>query len=184
MPVKIGGPAEHNFDQPLGLLSDCHRRIERFLAVLVRIAEDAGGRALHEDEIGPLTTALRYFREAAPRHTADEEESLFPRMRACASTEIGAALERVAALESDHTSASRLHSDVDELFTEWQNGGMITPEKEDRLRRNLEELAALYSEHIRLEDEFVFPLAGRTLDRDTQRAIGREMAQRRGIHMR
>ena len=28
-----------------------------------------------------LESALRYFREAAPKHTADEEESLFPRLR-------------------------------------------------------------------------------------------------------
>ena len=38
MLLKIGGPPEHGFDQPLGLLSDCHRRIEHFLFVLSTIA--------------------------------------------------------------------------------------------------------------------------------------------------
>ena len=38
MPVRIGGRPEHGFDEPLGLLSDCHRRIERFLGVLAAVA--------------------------------------------------------------------------------------------------------------------------------------------------
>ena len=46
MAVKIGATPEHSFEQPLGLLSDCHRRIELFLGVLTRIAEDARGGAL------------------------------------------------------------------------------------------------------------------------------------------
>lgn len=119
MPVKIGAAPEHNFDQPLELLSDCHRRIERFLAVLSQVAEGARGRALGADEKRSLTTALRYFREAAPRHTADEEESLFPRMRACGGPEVAAALDRVATLEADHVRANQLHADVDEIFSEW-----------------------------------------------------------------
>jgi hypothetical protein len=36
---------------------------------------------LNEEQRGAFEAALRYFREAAPKHTADEEESLFPRLR-------------------------------------------------------------------------------------------------------
>jgi hypothetical protein len=38
-------------------------------------------RPLTEETRAALETALRYFREAAPKHTADEEESRFPRLR-------------------------------------------------------------------------------------------------------
>src|SRR6478672_9023307 len=107
MAVRIGGTPEHSFEQPLGLLSDCHRRIELFLGVLTRIAEDARGGALAEQRCSALMTALRYFREAAPKHTADEEQSLFPRMRACKGAEVEAALDRVAALEVDHRRADQ-----------------------------------------------------------------------------
>src|SRR5215831_2910563 len=141
MPVKIGAALEHNFDQPLELLSDCHRRIESFLAVLSQIAATARGRALGEDESRSLSTALKYFREAAPRHTADEEESLFPRMRTCGGEEVAAALERVDALEADHGRASQLHAEVDEIFSEWQALGVIEHAKEQRLRQDLTELA-------------------------------------------
>jgi hemerythrin-like domain-containing protein len=184
MPVKIGADREHSFDQPLELLSDCHRRIERFLAVLSQIAEAAGGRALGEDERRSLTTALKYFREAAPRHTADEEESLFPRMRTRGGEEAAASLARVDALEADHGRASRLHAEVDEIFSDWLVRGEIEPGRQERLRLDLADLAALYSEHIRIEDQLVFPFAGRILDSETRLEIGREMAKRRGLHIR
>ena len=81
MPIVIGAKRESDFTDPIGMLGDCHRRIEMFLNVLVRVAEQAQGEALNEEQRGALETALRYFREAAPKHTADEEESLFPRLR-------------------------------------------------------------------------------------------------------
>ena len=43
MPIQIGQRADHGFDEPLGLLSDCHRRIEHFLRVLSTISADAAG---------------------------------------------------------------------------------------------------------------------------------------------
>jgi hypothetical protein len=43
MPVVIGGRPDSSFSDPLGLLTDCHRRIERFLGALRRVAARAGG---------------------------------------------------------------------------------------------------------------------------------------------
>jgi len=39
MPIVIGAKRESDFTDPIGMLSDCHRRIEMFLNVLVRVAE-------------------------------------------------------------------------------------------------------------------------------------------------
>jgi hypothetical protein len=41
MPVSIGATQESSFANPIGLLTDGHRRIERFLEVLVRVATEA-----------------------------------------------------------------------------------------------------------------------------------------------
>ena len=41
MPIVIGAKRESNFTDPIGMLGDCHRRIEMFLNVLVRVAETA-----------------------------------------------------------------------------------------------------------------------------------------------
>src|SRR3954449_12487157 len=81
MPVVIGAKPESNFTDPIGLLTDCHRRIERFLSVLVQVTAQANGGALTQEQRRGLDTALRYFRDAAPKHTADEESTLFPRLR-------------------------------------------------------------------------------------------------------
>ena len=51
MPTQIGQRPDHGFDEPLGLLSDCHRRIEHFLDVLATITDEAAA--------GPLTPSNR-----------------------------------------------------------------------------------------------------------------------------
>jgi hypothetical protein len=115
MPVQIGAKA-HSFSDPTGLLSDCHRRIEMFLGSLQHVA-DVIDRPLTEEARSALESALRYFRESAPKHTADEEESLFPRLRQIQDPEIENALASLDALEADHHKANTLHGEVDVLGT-------------------------------------------------------------------
>ncbi len=81
MPIAIGQKLESDFRNPLGLLSDCHRRIERFLDGLIVISEEAQGNKIDDVQRQQFEVGLRYFRVAAPKHTLDEEESLFPRLR-------------------------------------------------------------------------------------------------------
>ena len=38
MPITIGAKRESDFTDPVGMLGDCHRRIERFLNVQVTLA--------------------------------------------------------------------------------------------------------------------------------------------------
>src|SRR6476620_7749063 len=110
MPIVIGAKPESNFADPIGLLTDCHRRVERFLSVLVQVSAQAQGGPLTGEQRTALETALRYFREAAPKHTADEEETLFPRLRAIGRPEVNAVLAKVDALEKDHTRAAESHA--------------------------------------------------------------------------
>jgi hemerythrin-like domain-containing protein len=182
MPIVIGGKPESHFTDPIGLLTDCHRRIERFLSVLARLGKDAHSGALGQEQRAALETALRYFREAAPKHTADEEESLFPRLRAAAgSPGLQAALGRVEALENDHERADLLHAEVDRLGSAWLREGSLPDADASRLSSLLAELAELYRAHIAVEESEVFPLAGAALAPVDRDEIGREMAARRGV---
>ena len=52
MPIVIGAKRESDFTGPLGMLSDCHRRIEMFLNVLVQVAEHVRGGVLNEEHRG------------------------------------------------------------------------------------------------------------------------------------
>lgn len=100
MPLRIGQRPDRGFDEPLGLLSDCHRRIEHFLQVFVTVAAGAAGGALTAAQRDALEGALRYFEVAAPKHTADEEESLFPRLREANDPGVRDALDVLAELET------------------------------------------------------------------------------------
>ena len=177
MPVQIGGKT-HSFSEPTGLLSDCHRRIEMFLGSLVQVAPllekplDAQARSAME-------TSLRYFREAAPKHTADEEESLFPRLRRMHSPEVQAALETLDPLERDHRRADLLHVQVDRLGQKCLDAGNLSREDASEFSQAVTELASIYKGHIRIEDELVFPVAGKVLSSTDKAAIAAEMAARR-----
>lgn len=164
-----------------GMLGDCHRRIELFLNVLVRIAEPARGEALNDEQRGALEAALRYFRDAAPKHTADGEESLFPRLRRIEDSDVRALLMRIESLEEEHVCADRSHGEVDNLGRLWLKEGRLSAEQGSRILAVLVQLRDLYRDHIATEDNKVFPAAAATLSTSDREAIGRGMASRRGL---
>ncbi len=178
MPVQIGQKSPEMQSDPLGLLSDCHRRVEMFLGVL-KAAAALDGRQLNEDERRSLENALRYFREAAPKHTADEEESLFPRMRQTRSAEAQTALAELERLEADHRWADPLHAQVEALGQKWLVAGKLDPKDADAFHEAVAQLAAMYARHIDVEEKVVFPAASRCLPKDEQHRIGLEMTARR-----
>lgn len=177
--VKIGQPADHGFDAPLGLLSDCHRRIERFLGVLIAIADTRRGAALEPADSEAFASALHYFRTASPRHSADEEHSLFPRLRAAADPEARRAIDRLERLEADHREAEDHHDAVEVLGQRWLANGTLMASEARALREHLVALERLYRRHIGFEDLELFPAAARVLTEADLEAIGREMAARR-----
>lgn len=182
MPIQLGAPHQANFEQPLDLLQDCHRRIEHFLAVLARVVDVSPDGRLTDETRRALQVALRYFKEAAPRHTLDEEESLFPRLRQSPSDEVHDALDRVDSLHADHLRADIWHNDVDALGNAWLATGQLSPENKTTLQQRLTDLAQLYKGHIHLEDTAIFPLARKALPPNQLAAIGQEMKARRAQH--
>ncbi|MGH9642103.1 MAG: hemerythrin domain-containing protein [Terriglobales bacterium] len=179
MPVQIGEQT-HSFANPTNLLSDCHRRIEMFLGVLAAVAA-AVERPLNDEARGSLDTALRYFREAAPKHTADEEESLFPRLQQFYRPDVAHVLARLRRLEADHRRVTPLHALVERLGTEYIESGISTPAKAAEFRAAVAELADIYKEHIKIEDGVVFPLAAQLLSAKDKQNIAHEMAERRNL---
>lgn len=179
MPVQIGAGPQADFSQPIDLLMDCHRRIERFLEMLLRVVDDTGGGVLDDEHRRALIMALNYFRSAAPRHTQDEEESLFPRMRQSGDPAATDALARLETLEADHRAQEIDHARVDALGLRWLADGRLPRPEAEELRDVLTRLRGGYQRHIRLEDEEVFPLAARVLSGAALAATGAEMKQRR-----
>lgn len=181
MPVQIGAKT-HNFTDPTGLLSDCHRRIEMFLGTLEAVAGVIDGPATEETRQA-LESALRYFAQAAPKHTADEEESLFPRLRQIQDAEVEAAFSNLEQLEDEHRWAAPLHAEVDRLGAQYLSlGSLSSPDVAD-FRKAVAILASMYKQHINVEDSLVFPLAARMLSDSVKIAIAEEMAARRKVRV-
>jgi hemerythrin-like domain-containing protein len=181
MPVQIGAKA-HNFSDPTGLLSDCHRRIEMFLGMLEAVASVIDRPAL-EEASRALESALRYFGQAAPKHIADEEESLFPRLRQIQRAEIQSSLSQLEQLEEEHRWAVPLHAEVEQLGAQYLSTGSLSDAEIEKFRRAVAHLVSMYKQHINIEDSVIFPLAARLLPQAEKMAIALEMASRRDVKL-
>lgn len=178
MGVQIGGKRDSGFDDPIGMLTDCHRRIEHFSNLLCYVAEKAQGRVLQVEECKAIEAALRYFQDSGPRHNRDEEESLFPRLRVAAQApaELTPLIDRLA---SEHGQAEALHKESSEVFARWMAEGDLHAADRSRLSAALHKLQQIYTEHIRIEEKVVFLCASRLLDSEAVAAIGAEFRERR-----
>jgi hemerythrin-like domain-containing protein len=159
-------------------LTACHRRIERFLGALCRAAERYNGTSLDPATRTALATALHYFRDAAPHHTEDEEEDLFPLLSASTESDNNG----LATLEEEHRRADELHAQVDRIGRAWLERGLLAEDEVASLRAALSELTSLYGAHIAFEENQVFPEARRVLNKDELEKMGRHMASRRGVN--
>lgn len=173
MGIQIGAKPDSGFDDPLGMLKDCHRRIEHFLGILCIVAERAQGRVLTEEEIAAVQSAVNYFHVGGQRHTADEEESLFPRLMATGG------FEELDRLEQDHVEAGQLHHEVEAFYQTWIADGTLGTSESRRLLSATGRLRGLYQGHIQVEDSIVFPKAARVLDESELAVIGQEFRARR-----
>lgn len=167
------------FDEPFAMLDACHERVRRSLALLQRLqdhlrahgADDAARRAAHD--------VLRYFDLAAPAHHEDEERHVLPLLRAPGAGAQNAAL------------ADRLHADHRAMAGAWAQarlglaalaGGEAWPiANAERCLAAWQAFAALYPAHLEAEDRVAFAFAASKSNAAARRAMGLEMAARRGV---
>lgn len=183
MAVQLGSKGQADFTQPIELMVDCHRRIEHFLGVLERVLQQCPG-GLDEPARRALEGSLRYFREAAPRHTEDEEESLLPRLRGLGRAELREVLSSAERIEGEHRRAEHLHERVEACGRAWLKDGALDEARREAMRLDLGALRELYAGHIEFEEARLFPAAAGALDERALASMGREMAARRGAAAR
>ena len=175
MPVSVGQGPQPDFDHPIELMMDCHRRIEKFLDVLDRVAVK---NELDSERRRALRTALNYFQSAGPRHNHDEEGDLFPALSAFG----GAAarlVEKMDQLAAEHRLAEQMHKRLNQLGRKWLKSRRISAADMAEFRLLVERLMNFYAAHIATEENDVFPMAAAVLSSETLRQIGRNMRARR-----
>lgn len=171
----------NDFDQPLGLMCDCHRKIEHHLEVICVIAETVAGGALSASHRHAMEKSLEYFVNRAPRHRADEEDSLFPRLMVNGDRRAKELQAMIRELLADHVESDKHHAVVNTLLRKWLDEGTLGAEDVAALQAGLAWLSAMYTKHISLEGACVFRTAGDCLEREELTQIGKEMATRRGV---
>lgn len=182
MAVNLGDKPLADFSRPLEMMTDCHRRIEHFLGVLKKVEALFGASELTEEARRALQASLNYFANSAPRHTADEEQSLFPRMRSSERSDARVVTAELDRLERDHRRGEANHALVERLVRQWLATGRIDDDRRRSLQQALDELASMYAAHIQLEEQRVFVLASHMLKPEQLCEIGEEMKRRRSLN--
>lgn len=174
----LPGKTAPGFDDPLGLLRACHERITERLDILERLpghllanGADAGARSAAQ-------RILQYFDRAAPHHHEDEEQDLFPMLRAARQREgadprLTTWLDRLSA---EHRDLERGWKDLrPRLVALAQGGGGEAPDLA------CPDLIDAYRRHIALENDHLLPVAEYLLTAAETGRLAAAMQARRGI---
>lgn len=183
MAVNLGDKQLAGFSEPIEMMKDCHRRIEHFLDVLRKVERRFGESELDDEGRRALEASLNYFANFAPRHTADEEQSLFPRMRRRDDPDARAVMADLGRLEHDHRRCEACHAIVDGVVRDWLATGELNEVQRKRLRSALNELTNVYAAHIKIEEQRVFAVASQILSPEQVCSIGDEMRERRSLKL-
>ena len=178
---NIDQPHIPDFGDPLGLLVHCHERIEKQLETLARAAEvllSSDSRSI-ANAFAAIDAACKHFQVAGVKHTEDEEVSLFPRLREHGGDAGEEAIVAMKELESQHRTAEEMHKQFDEFVLTLPRDGSADRRELDCFSEMVAELTGFYGPHIFMENNLVFPIAGRVLPADDLFIIGQEMRARR-----
>lgn len=180
MASRVSLPGLHTpgagFDEPFEMLGACHDRVRRSLDLLQRLRDYLKAHACDDSARQAARDVLRYFDIAAPLHHEDEELHVFPPLLAggdAALTDLVRQLQRDHVLMAERWAAARVGLQA------LADGAVqaFTPAHETDLDR----FAQCYDDHLRHEDDRIYPAARALLDDPAQQSMGQEMARRRGV---
>lgn len=156
----------------IDLLLSCHQRIRHFTALAARLSQTA---APLEQVADAARAVHHYYCQALPLHEADENESVYPRLRAAAPP--AELAEANQAMVDQHVTIDRL---IEDLLPRWR-AVAERPEEAPATATLVARLQAAWDEHLDLEERLVFPALRTWLDPEARAAIRREMAARRQL---
>lgn len=161
-----GAPPRDAFE----ILLACHRHVLSVCDTLEQVAAAVSLSAtLDEASLARLATALATLDTAIPIHSADEEQSLFPALRAHPPFAGGAGTP-MDCMEHEHGT----HRTVLAALKRALMRGAAA-----EVARNARVLAGDYRDHIAKEEQVLLPMARRLLDAATVRRLTAEMLARR-----
>jgi hemerythrin-like domain-containing protein len=150
---------------PVAFLSAEHGRQLALLSHLERLARAPRARSARV----MAAALLRWLTEELPVHIADEERSLYPRLRRFDAP-------AVARLAAEHRRDARLAAG-----TARELRAIVAGTPPDALR-DAADFARRHRQHLEFEEATIMPLSRRMLTGEERADLAAEMAGRRGLH--
>jgi hemerythrin-like domain-containing protein len=152
------------FDDPLGLLRACHRKMLVHCDLLEGL--------LSEPDPESVRQVQRYFSTNAVTHHHDEEEDLFPRLNR-QSMKLADLVHR---LKQEHAELDRLWATITAGLHQLQQS-----RDDPAFVEAVQVYCTLTRDHIHRENTEFLPLAASSLSQAALGEIGESMAARRGV---
>ncbi|WP_407279988.1 hemerythrin domain-containing protein [Aromatoleum evansii] len=168
-------PSSPGFETPLEMLEACHERLQAQLATLARLAAWLPEHGPDKQAQQAAANVMRYFDVAAVKHHQDEEDDLFPVLRARADearrAELGTLIDWILA---DHQK----------LFAGWARmrtrlERIAAGEATDLTPADVDAFADAYRRHIQREEGELLPIARNLLSEEDIAALSGTMTARR-----
>jgi len=139
------------------ILSDCHKHILERLALLDVVGQDLQRTPeFDEHRLAVLCDVLTFIDTAVPMHSADEEETLFPRLRKAMDAPAGSHTP-MDCMEEEHVAHRNLLAGLKRAVMQRDAAAA------GRLARSI---VMEYRSHIGREEEILYPWARETLCQD------------------
>lgn len=165
--------AAPSYDDPIGLLAACHRRIEAQCASLHNLVTHLQAQGNDVPAQEAAAGIVRYFDTAGRYHHEDEEHGLFPVL----ALHVPALAALVQDLAAEHTRMESAWRRLRTALTQVSAGASALN------IALVEEFTALYRAHIEREEREIIPRARQLLGPAGMAALAQGMAQRRGIKL-
>lgn len=160
------------------MLLECHDRIRRFTGMAEWLATAQATAAPASEVQETAAGVLRYFTEALPHHSADEDFSLAPRL-------LGGSLpdELRAAVTAMTAQHGGIEATLGALIPGWRavaGDASVLPAHAAELGRSAAALRGLWDVHLALEESTIFPAVRARFSPGELAEVLVEMLARRG----
>lgn len=159
---------------PFDVLDACHQQIAKALEQMHLLVDRLESHGVDGETQTMARHIFQFFMNTARQHHADEEKHVFPALLRSGNPEL---IQHTLRLQQDH---GWIEEDWQELAPQieaiaagynWFNV--------DQLRLSVPLFAALYADHMALEESMVYPEARARMANQDVYGAGREMAERR-----